>query len=199
MPEVKDALPVLLFPSLKAWEDWLAAQPSNSTGLWLKLAKKSAKGRTLSKDEAIEGALCHGWIDGQLKPFDADFWLIRFTPRKRGSKWSERNRVRAGALMDAGRVAPAGLREIETAKADGRWDAAYAPQSTATVPDDLAQALDATPAAKAMFATLDRVNRYAILYRVYQAASAKTRAARIEKFIGMLERGELIHPKKGKE
>ena len=147
---------------------------------------------------AIDGALCHGWIDGQLNPSDENWWLIRFTPRKARSKWSEKNRIRAGELVGAGRVAAAGLAEIEAAKSDGRWDAAYAPQSTVTMPDDLAAALKAEPDARAFFDSLESANRYAILYRVHEAKKPETRAARIAKFVGMCARGERVHAKVGK-
>lgn len=186
-------LPIRAFADAAAWEAWLAAQPRNSAGLWLKLAKQSATAASVSKAEAIDAALCHGWIDGQLNPFDDDWWLIRFTPRKPRSKWSARNCRRAEELVAAGRVAPAGLAEIEAAKADGRWQAAYASASKATVPQDLAAALDADPAARAFFDTLTGANRYAILYRVQDAKKPETRAARIAKFVAMCARGETVH------
>ncbi|GAA0307570.1 YdeI/OmpD-associated family protein [Sphingomonas oligophenolica] len=186
-------LPILAFPDAAAWEAWLAAQPRTSAGVWLKLAKAKAGTPSVSKAEAIDGALCHGWIDGQLNPYDAHWWLIRFTPRKAQSKWSEKNRVRAGELIAAGRMAAAGQCEIESAKADGRWDAAYAPQSTAALPDDLAAALETEPGARAFFDSLDSANRYAILYRVHEAKKPETRAARIAKFTGMCARGEKVH------
>lgn len=189
-------LPVLAFKSVQAWEDWLAAQPAGSPGVWLKLAKKSAGVPSISRQEAIDGALCHGWIDGQLDKFDADWWLVRFTPRKPNGKWSEKNRDRALALMKLKRIKPAGLREIEQARADGRWDQAYAPQSAATIPDDLDAALAKDKKAKAFFATLDSANRYAILYRVTTAKKPETRARRVETFVAMLSRGETIHPRK---
>jgi uncharacterized protein YdeI (YjbR/CyaY-like superfamily) len=186
-------LPILSFADAKEWEAWLAAQPRTSPGLWLKLAKASAGAPSVSKPEAIDGALCHGWIDGQLDPYDEHWWLIRFTPRKSRSKWSEKNRTRAGELIAAGRVAPAGHAEIAAAKADGRWDAAYAPQGSAELPEDLAAALDAEPGARAFFDTLTGANRYAILYRVQDAKKPETRAARIAKFTGMCARGETVH------
>ena len=195
--EVKCELPVKAFPTLRVWEAWLAKQPATSKGLWLKLAKKSAKSASVSRAEAIDGALCHGWIDGQLDKFDDDWWLVRFTPRKPGSKWSEKNRDRALVLIREKRMAASGLREIEQAKADGRWDVAYAPQSKATVPDDLEKALAKNKNARSFFATLDSANRYAILYRVHTAAKAETRARRIEALVAMLGRGETIHPRKG--
>ncbi|MEH2510626.1 uncharacterized protein YdeI (YjbR/CyaY-like superfamily) [Nitrobacteraceae bacterium AZCC 1564] len=189
-------LPIKAFASLEAWESWLKAQPGTSRGVWLKLAKKSAKAASVSRQEAIDGALCHGWIDGQLDKFDEDWWLVRFTPRKASSKWSGKNRDRALALMKEGRMTAAGLRHVEQAKSDGRWDAAYAPQSTATVPEDLDAALARDKKAKSFFATLDSVNRYAILHRVHTAKKAETRARRIETFVTMLSRGETIYPRK---
>ena len=194
--EERAGLPVLAFADAAAWEAWLAAQPPGGKGVWLKLAKKGSGTASVSKAQAIDGALCHGWIDGQLQPYDHQAWLVRFTPRKPRSKWSEVNRIRALELLAEGRMSPAGLAEIEAAKRDGRWEAAYAPQSRAEVPADLQAALDAEPAAKALFETLDGANRYAILYRLHEAKKAETRAARIEKFIAMLKRGESIHPRK---
>ena len=187
-------LPILAFPDAKTWEAWLAAQPGTSAGVWLKLAKAKADAPSVSKAEAIDGALCHGWIDGQLNPYDEHWWLIRFTPRKAQSKWSEKNRIRAGVLIAAGRMALAGHAEIEAARADGRWDAAYAPQSSASLPYDLAAALDAEPGARAFFDGLDSANRYAILYRVHEAKKPETRTARIAKFTAMCARGEKLHP-----
>lgn len=189
-------LPVLAFKSLQAWEDWLAAQPAGSPGVWLKLAKKSAGVPSVSRQEAIDGALCHGWIDGQLDKFDADWWLVRFTPRKPNGKWSQKNRARALELMRLKRIKPAGLREIEQSQADGRWDQAYASQSAAGIPDDFDAALAKNKKARAFFATLDSANRYSILYRVTTAKKPETRARRIETFVTMLSRGETIHPRK---
>jgi len=194
-PEIRSSLPILAFADAAAWQAWLAAQPRQTPGVWLKLAKKSAGAASVSKAEAIDSALCHGWIDGQLNPYDEHWWLIRFTPRKARSIWSEKNRIRAGELIAAGRVAAAGQAEIDAAKADGRWDAAYAPQSTIAVPDDLAAALAAEPGARAFFDELESANRYAILYRVHEAKKPETRAARIAKFVGMCARGERMHPK----
>ncbi|MEG3145660.1 YdeI/OmpD-associated family protein [Sphingomonas sp. RT2P30] len=193
METARAGLPIRALADLAAWEAWLAAEPRSSSGVWLKLAKASAGVPSVSKAEAIDGALCHGWIDGQLNPYDDDWWLIRFTPRKSRSKWSEKNRTRAIELVAAGRVAVAGHAEIDAAKADGRWDAAYAPQSSVTVPDDLAAALDAEPGARGFFDQLDSANRYAILYRVHEAKKPATRAARIAKFTGMCARGERVH------
>jgi uncharacterized protein YdeI (YjbR/CyaY-like superfamily) len=189
-------LPVLAFKSLQAWEDWLAAQPAGSPGIWLKLAKKSAGVPSVSRQEAIDGALCHGWIDGQLDKFDADWWLVRFTPRKPNGKWSQKNRDRALELLRLKRIKPAGRREIEQAKADGRWDQAYASQSVAGIPDDLGAALAKDKKAKAFFENLDSANRYSILYRVTTAKKPETRARRVETLVAMLSRGETIHPRK---
>jgi uncharacterized protein YdeI (YjbR/CyaY-like superfamily) len=191
--EERAGLPIRAFADLAAWEAWLADQPRSSPGVWLKLAKASAGVASVTKAEAIDGALCHGWIDGQLNPYDDDWWLIRFTPRKPRGKWSENNRKRATELIAEGRIAKVGLTEIEAAKADGRWEAAYAPATTIGVPDDLATALDAEPKARAFFDTLTGANRYAILYRVHEAKKPETRAARIAKFVAMCARGETLH------
>jgi len=193
METERGGLPVLDFADAQAWENWLAAQGGNAKGVWLKIAKAGNGASSLTKTQAIDAALCHGWIDGQIDTWDQAWFLTRFTPRKRTSKWSENNRKRAEQLVAEGRVAPPGLREIEAAKADGRWDAAYAPASTAEEPEDLKAALDAEPAARAFFDMLTGANRYAILYRVQTAKKPETRAARIEKFVGMCARGETVH------
>ena len=194
MSEEKAGLPVLAFASARAFAAWLRRQPETSLGLWLKLAKKDAEAKSVSREDAIEAALCHGWIDGQLDRYDDQWWLVRFTPRTARSRWSERNCKKALELMDAGRMQPAGLAQVEAARADGRWARAYAPQSTAQVPPDLQAAIDASPAANCFFAGLKGANRYALIYRVNDAKTAKTRAQRIAKFVAMLERGETIHP-----
>jgi uncharacterized protein YdeI (YjbR/CyaY-like superfamily) len=189
--------PVLPFVSVADWERWLEAQPADSPGLWLKLAKKGCDTPSIDYAAALESALCFGWIDGQKRPFDAAYWLQGFTPRKARSKWSRINRDKATALIDSGRMRPAGLRQVELAWADGRWEAAYASQSSASVPPDLQAALDADPLAAESFATLDGANRYAVLYRVQEAKRAETRARRIEKFVAMLHARETIHPRPG--
>ena len=194
MTSTKRDLPVIAFASRKAWDAWLSAQPADAKGLWLKLARKSSGIESVSRDDAVDTALCHGWIDGQLDAFDENYWLIRFTPRKPTSIWSEKNRARALELVEQGRMRPAGMREIERARNDGRWDKAYASQRTAELPEDLAAALAKSPKASAFFATLNRVNRYAILYRTHTAKKPETRAARITKFVAMLAKGETIHP-----
>jgi uncharacterized protein YdeI (YjbR/CyaY-like superfamily) len=192
--ETKQNLPILSFATQKKWEEWLAKNHQSSKGLWLKIAKKGAETSTVQYPEALESALCYGWIDGQKGALDADFWLQKFTPRGPRSKWSKVNREKATALLEKGRMKPAGLAEIEKAKADGRWEAAYDSQSKAAVPEDLQRELDANPDAAAFFATLESYNRYAILYRIQEAKKPESRAKRIEKFIGMLKRGEKVHP-----
>ena len=192
--ETKQNLPILAFPSQKKWEEWLAKNHQTSKGLWLKIAKKGAGTDTVNYAEALEVALCYGWIDGQKGALDAEFWLQKFTPRGPRSQWSKVNREKATALIENGRMQPAGLAEVERAKADGRWEAAYDAQSKASVPEDLQRELDANPDAAAFFATLESYNRYAILYRIQEAKKPETRARRIEKFVGMLKRGEKVHP-----
>ena len=186
-------LPIVTFQDVDAFERWLEGQSTATKGAWHRLAKKGASLRTLTKADAIDVALCHGWIDGQLDKYDEESWLVRFTPRKPGSKWSAVNRARSLELIDANRMTDRGLAQIEAAKADGRWDAAYQPASRAEVPPDLQAALDQSPAAAAFFATLKGANRYAILYRIQTAKKAETRARRIAQFVSMLERGETIH------
>jgi uncharacterized protein YdeI (YjbR/CyaY-like superfamily) len=198
MVKAKRDLPVIAFKSQLAWDAWLTSQPAQSKGLWLKLAKKSSGIASVSKPEAIDTALCHGWIDGQLDSFDEAYWLIRFTPRHSTSKWSEKNRARALQLIDQNCMRPAGLSEIERAKKDGRWDAAYAPQSTAEVPEDLRAAMARSKQATRFFETLDSTNRYAILHRIHDAKKAETRAARIGKYVAMLMEGKTIYPQKAK-
>ena len=189
-----DPLPVMSFESTGAWDKWLAAHHADSPGLWLKIAKKGAAGRTISYSEALDVALCHGWIDGQKGRHDDEYWLQRFTPRKPGSKWSKINTERAEALIASGRMRPAGLREVERAQADGRWEQAYESQSRVTVSEDLARALAANERAREFFATLDGANRYAILYRIGTAKKPETRAKRIDTYVAMLSEHKKIHP-----
>lgn len=193
MTEIRSGLPVLMFADAAAFEVWLGAQEAGAKGAWLRMAKKGANLTSLSKAEAIDAALCHGWIDGQLDKYDDETWLIRFTPRGSRSKWSEVNRTRAEELIAAGRMCDSGLAEVERAQADGRWAAAYAPASKAAVPDDLAAALAANPSAKAFFETLTGANRYAVLYRIGAVKRAETRARKIADYVAMLARGETIH------
>ena len=187
-------LPILPFERQKDWAVWLAKNHATSTGLWLKLARKASGIQSVTYDEALEVALCYGWIDGQRKSHDETSFLQRFTPRGPKSIWSKINTEKAQRLIESGRMKPAGLKAIESAKQDGRWDAAYAPQSKAAVPDDLQAELDRNAKAKAFFATLDSRNRYAILHRIHTAKKAETRAKRIEQFIRMLEKKEKIYP-----
>ena len=184
----------LTFASQAEWESWLGQNGGTSTGAWLRLAKKGAGQRTVTYEEAVESALCHGWIDGQKKAESEQYWLQRFTPRSAKSIWSKLNKDKAEALIVAGRMRRAGLREIEKAKQDGRWEAAYTSASNAIVPDDLQAALDANPKAAKFFATLNSRNRYAILFRIQNARKPETRARKIAEFIDMLKRGETFHP-----
>ena len=193
MTEMRGNLPILLFASQAAFAEWLAEQADDAPGAWLRFAKKGAGVASLTKAEAIDAALCHGWIDGQLDKYDAVSWLIRFTPRKARSKWSEVNRTRATELIAAGQMQPRGLAEVERAKADGRWEAAYAPASTAKVPEDLAEALGANPEAKAFFEGLTGANRYAVLYRIGAVKKPETRARKIAEFVALLAKGETLH------
>lgn len=186
--------PVLSFATQDAWEKWLEENHEDVPGVWVRIPKAASGLDGVDYAQALQSALCYGWIDGQKKKLDEQSWLQRFTPRRRGSKWSKVNRQKAIELIEQGRMRPAGLREVEKAKADGRWEAAYAAQSKATVPDDLQAALDAVPAARDFFATLDGRNRYAILYRVEDAKKAQTRQARIEKFVAMLAEQKKLHP-----
>jgi uncharacterized protein YdeI (YjbR/CyaY-like superfamily) len=182
------------FASAEEWEAWLRDHHDTVPGVWIRFAKKGSGVPTVTYLEALHAALCFGWIDGQARSLDDAAYVQRFTPRRARSIWSKRNRDFATALIEAGRMQPAGLREVERAKADGRWDAAYDAPSTATVPEDLQRALDASPAAAEFFATLNSQNRYAILHRVQTAKRPETRARRIEKFVAMLEAGETLYP-----
>jgi uncharacterized protein YdeI (YjbR/CyaY-like superfamily) len=183
----------LRFASQRAFESWLRKHHASSDGVWLLIAKAGADEATLTYAQAVEAALCYGWIDGQKKSLDAQHWLQRFTPRRERSLWSKINRAKAEALMQSGRMQPSGLAQIERAKIDGRWDAAYDGAQSATVPDDLQAALDAQPKARKFFSALDSANRYAVLWRVQTAKKPETRAKRIETLVSMLARGEKIH------
>lgn len=191
---IHEGLSILTFPTQAAWDEWLVEQGAISPGAWLQFAKKGSGQTTLSKAEAIEVALAHGWVDGQLDKFDEQFWLVRFTRRGPHSRWSQVNRDIAARLLAERRMTPAGRAAVETAQRDGRWGAAYAPQSRAEVPDDLRAALDARPEAAAFFASLTGANRYAVIYRVNEARTAKTRVERVAKFVAMLAQGETLHP-----
>jgi uncharacterized protein YdeI (YjbR/CyaY-like superfamily) len=186
--------PVISFESGDAWEAWLAEHHAASPGLWLKFAKKGSGIATVSYSEALDVALCYGWIDGQKDKFDGDYWLQRFTPRRSRSKWSRINRDRVAALVARGAMKAVGLREVERAQADGRWEAAYDGQRAAAVPDDLRRELEGNAAAREFFATLDSANRYAILYRLQEAKKPETRARRLKTFVTMLSEGKKVHP-----
>ena len=196
MPEgagdARGGLPILHFADRAALETWLEPQPRDHPGIWLKLAKKGSGIGSVGQKEAVEAGLCFGWIDGLLNPYDESFFLIRFTPRRPRSKWSQINVERAEALIEAGRMRPGGLAEIEAAKADCRWADAYPPHSRAEPPAELQAALDSSPQAAAFFATLKGANRYALIYRVLDAKKPETRARRIADFVAMLERGETL-------
>jgi uncharacterized protein YdeI (YjbR/CyaY-like superfamily) len=190
MPDDK---PIVTFSDHEKWRAWLARHHATSTGVWLRLAKKASGAKSLSYAEAIDVALCYGWIDGQARRADDGYWLQKFTPRTKRSMWSKRNREKATALMAAGAMAPAGRAEVERAKADGRWDAAYDSPRDAVVPADLRSALNGNPRAKRFFNTLDRQNRFAILFRIQTARKPDTRARRIARFVAMLAREEKIY------
>jgi uncharacterized protein YdeI (YjbR/CyaY-like superfamily) len=183
----------MLFATPVDLEEWLERNAAASPGLWLKIAKKGAPEPTVTYAEALELALCFGWIDSQKRGLDDTHFLQRFTPRRPRGRWSKINREKAEALEATGALRPAGAAEIAAAKADGRWEAAYQGARTAKVPDDLQRELDANPAAAAFFAELDGSNRYAILYRLQEAKKPETRERRLRKFLAMLERGEKIH------
>ena len=186
-------LPVIPFATRDAWAAWLEEQHATSDGLWLKFAKKGSGLDSVTYAEAVEVALCYGWIDGQVRKFDEDYYLQRFTPRRARSRWSKINRQKATELIESGEMKPAGLREVERARADGRWDAAYDAPSTAQVPDDLLRELEKNQPAREFFETLDGRNRYAILYQIQDAKRPETRARRIEKYVAMLSEGKKIY------
>ncbi len=190
----RQGLPIVAFASQQEWEKWLEAQHAQSGGIWLKIAKKDSGVDSVSYAEALDSALCYGWIDGQKASYDERYWLQKFTSRGRKSKWSRVNRDRATELLQQGRLKPAGLAQIEQARQDGRWETAYEPQRTATIPDDLQRELDKNPAARAFFATLDSANRYAILYRLQDAKKPETRARRLAQYVIMLNEGKKLHP-----
>jgi Uncharacterized protein conserved in bacteria len=185
--------PVVFFENEKAWEKWLSANFDSSPGVWLRIAKKSAGLESVTYQEALDVALCHGWIDGQKKKFDDESWIQKFTPRGKRSIWSKINRDKTAALTAQGRMKPAGAAAIERAKDNGQWDAAYDPHSTAVVPDDFQKALDKSRKAAKFFATLSKQNRYAILWRIQTAKKEETRKGRIAQFIEMLKAGETLH------
>lgn len=192
VPVEKTDLPTRSFASAKSFRTWLHREHERSPGLWLKIAKKGSGRTTVTYAEALDLALCFGWIDGQRAAYDETCFLQRFTPRRARSPWSQRNRDHAMRLVDAGLMQPAGLAQIDRARADGRWDAAYAGSATIEVPADFQAALDAVPAARATFAALSRTDRFAFIYRINEAKRPATRAARIEKFVAMCAEGETL-------
>lgn len=184
-------LPIVTCADQAAWEAWLEANNAQA-GAWLKFAKKSSPHRTVTYAEAVEGALCYGWIDGQARSLDEHFYLQRFTPRRKRSKWSQSNVEKATRLIEAGRMRASGLAQVEAAKADGRWDEAYPPSSEAKPSPDFQQALDANPDAAAFFASLSGMNRYAFLYRLHQVKDPARRADRIADYITRLSHGRTL-------
>jgi uncharacterized protein YdeI (YjbR/CyaY-like superfamily) len=192
-----DEQPKLTVADVAAWREWLGKHHEEQEGVWLVLAKKGTSEPTsLSYDEALEEALCHGWIDGQTRRLDERTYRQRFTPRRARSTWSKRNVGIVARLEDEDRMQAAGIAEVERAKADGRWEAAYSGQAGMEVPADLAAALRAEPAAQATFEILTRQNRYAVLFRVNGAKRADTRARRVQQFVAMLARGETPYPQR---
>jgi uncharacterized protein YdeI (YjbR/CyaY-like superfamily) len=185
--------PVLVFDSPSAWEDWLAENHAESQGVWLQIFKKSADKRSVTYAQALEGALCYGWIDSQKRPKDAHSWLQKFGPRRAGSGWSRINTIAAEALIKAARMKPAGLREVTAAKKDGRWKRAYDSPSAATIPTDFLAELAKDKKAQSFFEGLNRANLYAIAYRLQTAKKAETREKRMRSILAMLARGEKFH------
>jgi uncharacterized protein YdeI (YjbR/CyaY-like superfamily) len=187
-------LPILPFASKKKWSDWLAKGHDKSMGVWLKLAKKDSDIPSVTYAEALDIALCYGWIDGQKKGFDDQYWLQKFTPRGPKSIWSKINTEKAERLIANGEIKPAGLKAIEAARQDGRWEAAYASQKNIAIPDDFQAALAQNQKAKDFFVALKSAERYSFLFRIHHARKPETRAKRIQQFVEMLERNEKLHP-----
>lgn len=186
-------LPILPFASKKKWANWLARQHDKSSGVWLKLAKKGSAVLSITYEEALDVALCYGWIDAQKKGFDDQFWLQKFTPRGPKSIWSKINTEKAEKLIASGEMQPSGLKAIEAARQDGRWEAAYASQKNISIPADFQAALDKNRKAKIFFDTLKSAERYSFLFRIHHAIKPETRTKRIQKFVEMLEMGEKLH------
>jgi len=190
----RNDLPVIQFEGPQTWATWLDEHHATSSGVWLRIAKKASGMASVTYDQALEVALCYGWIDGQKKSYDQESWLQKFTPRGARSIWSKVNREKAKQLIARGAMQPAGLAAVEQAKQDGRWEAAYDSQRSASVPSDFQAALDQHEEARAFFATLNSRNRYAILFRIQTAKKPETRAKRIEQFIRMLANHETLYP-----
>lgn len=191
-------IPLLAFADVLAFQSWLAAQPEDAPGAWLRFAKRSAPESTISKSDAIDCALAYGWIDGQLGRVDEHYFKVRFTPRRPNSVWSQMNRERIERIMSEGRMTRRGQMQVDQAKADGRWAVAYAPQGKASLDADLQAALNAEPAARDLFDALDSANRYSVLYRVQQAKTPEKRAAKIAELVVKLARGETFHPRRAR-
>jgi uncharacterized protein YdeI (YjbR/CyaY-like superfamily) len=189
-----DGLPVLSFSSPEEWWHWLEVNHADSDGLWIAIAKQASGIESVRYPDVLDHAICFGWIDGRRERLDEERFLQRFTPRRARSRWSRINREKAEGLIESGLMRPAGLEEVEKARADGRWERAYEPQRDAAVPEDLQRELDANPRAAAFFVTLSAQNRYSILYRLGEARRAETRARRLSDFVAMLEAGETLHP-----
>jgi uncharacterized protein YdeI (YjbR/CyaY-like superfamily) len=189
----RDELPILQFADRTAWNRWLDEHHAASSGVWLKIAKKASGIPTVTHPEALEDALCYGWIDGQRAPHDESFFLQRFTPRRPRSKWSQVNRDKVTELIAQGRMQPAGLAQVQAAQQDGRWEAAYAPQSSQAIPEDFQRALEQNPKANEFFKTLRGTRRYSFLYRIADAKRPETRARRIREFVEMLAEGRTHH------
>jgi uncharacterized protein YdeI (YjbR/CyaY-like superfamily) len=187
-----DGEPIVAFPDREAWERWLEEHHAEASGIWLKLAKRGSGHATVTHAEALEAALCYGWIDARRDRLDETHYIHRFTPRTRRSRWSQVNRAAALALIEAGRMRRAGLAQVDAARADGRWDEAYEPQSRASVPPDLQAALDSDPQAKSFFETLTGVRRYAFLYRLTTIKRPETRARRIAAYVALLHDGRTL-------
>ncbi len=186
-------LPVLPFANKKKWADWLAKQHDKSTGVWLKLAKKTADIASVTYEEALDVALCYGWIDGQKGSFDDQYWLQKFTPRGPKSLWSKINVEKAERLIASGAMKPAGLKAVELAKQDGRWKAAYHSQKTISVPEDFQSELEKNQKAKEFFGTLKSAERYSFLFRIHNVKRPETRARKIQQFVEMLAKHEKLH------
>src|SRR5437763_8989720 len=189
-----NGLSIMSFETQQDWERWLTEHHTDTVGIWLKIAKKETGIPSVNYSEALDGALCYGWIDGQKASFDNQYWLQKFTPRRPKSIWSKVNCDKATALIAEGRMQPEGIRQVELAKTDGRWESAYESQSKITIPDDFQSELDKNQKAKDFFSTLDSINRYAILFRIHSAKRPATRSARINKFIEMLSNNQNIDP-----
>ncbi|HWZ18561.1 MAG TPA: YdeI/OmpD-associated family protein [Ktedonobacteraceae bacterium] len=189
-----DSIPIMSFETQQEWEAWLKENHTETRGIWLKIAKKGARTPSVSYAEALDSALCYGWIDGQKAAFDDKYWLQKFTPRTAKSIWSKINCGKAEALIADGRMQPEGLRQVELAKSDGRWERAYESQSKITIPDDFQSELDKNPKAQDFFNTLDSANRYAFLFRIHAAKKPEMRSAKIQKFVDMLNQQQKLHP-----